>query len=123
MRLKVWIWFLAWLILFTWYAAAFTQELYPLPYGGALLGELKRDCYGPAQSCDGTGRAFHWRPEGTQDGPNVVIEPKVNAYGFGRSSDQFGRVLEPQLEQTEPRSFRGTNRRTFGGFGKVQEDE
>ena len=106
------IWFLSWLIVLTYACTAYTQELYPLPNGNALLGELKKDCYGPAQSCDGTGRAFHWRPEGTQDGPNVVIEPKVNAYGFGRSSDQFGRPIEPEMEQDQADG--GRQRRSFG---------
>ena len=94
-------WFVGWLLVMIWVATGYCQ-LYPLPdQQDALLGELKKDCYGPAVSCDGTGRAFHWRPEGTQDGPNVVIEPKVHNYGFGRSSDQFGRPIEPQLEQDQ----------------------
>ena len=120
MKIKLLIWFLAWLIVLTWAAAAMTQELYPLPNGDALLGELKRDCYGPAQSCDGTGRPFHWRPEGTQDGPNVVIEPEIHRYGFGRSSDQFGRPIEPSLEQSPSR---GSNQRLGFGSGKNQDDE
>ena len=120
--MKLLIWFLAWLIVLTWAAAAMTQELYPLPgQQGALLGELKKDCYGPASSCDGTGRPFHWRPEGTQDGPNVVIEPEIHRYGFGRSSDQFGRPIEPDLEQG--RSSRGSNQRLGFGSGKNQDDE
>ena len=120
--MKLLIWFLSWIIVLVWAFASYGQ-MYPLPNGNALLGELKKDCYGPAISCDGTARAFHWKPEGTQDGPNVVIQPNLNAYGFGRSSDQFGRIIEPQLEQNEPRSSPGSSRRAFRGFGKVQEGE
>lgn len=102
--MKLLIWFLAWFLVLTYFATAYTYgQLYPLPEGNVLLGELKKDCYGPAISCDGTGKAFHWRQEGTQNGPNVIIQPNVNAYGFGRSSDQFGRSIEPQIEQK--RSF------------------
>ena len=122
MKIKLFIWFLTWLIVLTWALAAMTQELYPLPgQQGALLGELKKDCYGPAASCDGTGRPFHWRPEGTQDGPNVVIEPAPHAYGFGRSSSQFGTPIEPSLEQN--RSSRGHNRSLGFGFGKNQDTQ
>ena len=100
------IWFLTWLLVLTWFAAAYTQELYPLPDGDSLLGELKTDCYGPAVSCDGTGRAFYWqdRSDGAEQGPNVVIEPRPNFYGFGSSADQFGRHIEPSVEAQDQRT-------------------
>jgi hypothetical protein len=101
--MKLLIWFLAWLLVLTWAAAAMTQELYPLPDGNALLGELQRDTYGPQIGTDGTGRSFYWQSqaEGSRQGPDITIEPEPHRYGFGQSSDQYGRVIQPQMGQDE----------------------
>ena len=123
--MKLLIWFLAWLIVLTWAAAAMTQELYPLPYNqGALLGELQRDAYGPQRGSDGTGRSFYWQPQadGSRQGPDVTIEPRPHSRGFGQSSDQYGRVIAPQMGQDQ-RSGNRMNRSLGSGFGKNQDDE
>ena len=118
------IWFFAWLILLVWAAAAMTQ-MYPLPdQQGALLGELQRDTYGPQMGSDGTGRSFYWQPqaEGSRQGPDVTIEPRPHSRGFGQSSDQYGRIIQPQMGHDQ-RSGNRTNKSLGFGFGKNQEDD
>ena len=107
--------FLLFLHLFTAYAGA---QLYPSD--PPLLGPIQRDCYGPAMSCDGTGRAFYWAPqEQNSPQPNVTIQPEVNRYGFGSSSDQYGRPIAPQFGQ-ERRSSRFPG---FGSRGRIEQTE
>lgn len=111
------LWLSACVLLSLW-ATASEGQLYPSQ--PPLLGELKKDCYGPGVSCDGTGRAFHWKPEGTQDGPNPILEPEINKYGYGSSSDQFGRRIEPHFDQ-ELRPRQGAGR--YRGWRDRLEDD
>ena len=104
------------LYLFTGFSWA---QLYPSQ--PPLFEPFQQNAYGPGINSDATGRPFYWQGRAEQPGPDVTIQPGINRYGYGQSSDQYGRPITPQLPQEPSSGSRwGFGR---GRQGQAQEDE
>jgi hypothetical protein len=65
--------------------------------GGGYLPPVTANAYGPGISADGTGRPFQWQPQGgpSMPFPDPTIQPRLNTFGPGAHSDQYGRSIRP----------------------------
>lgn len=68
------------------------------PSDPPLFEPFEKDAYGPGHDADATGRPFYWAPQGQPKAlPDPTLQPQINQYGLGRSADQYGRPIEPQM--------------------------
>lgn len=73
-------------------------QVYPMPNGQPpLMQPFQPNAFGPGMNQDATGKPFYWSPQGSLNlsQPDPTIQPNINTYGLGQSSDQFGRPIQP----------------------------
>lgn len=81
-------------------ASPASAQLYPMPgTQPPLMQPFQNDQFGPGLNRDATGRPFYWTPQGSSNlsHPDPTIQPNINAYGLGQSSDQYGRPIQPNM--------------------------
>ncbi len=88
-------------LLFVLLALPAQAQLYPMPgEQPPLLQPFQQNAYGPGVNSDATGRPFSWAPQGSSSlsQPDPTLQPNINAYGLGRSADQYGRPIQPRTD-------------------------